>query len=281
MTSPHATNLTIDDKPSNTDTTKKLLPNSSPFNSVADLITRRQKWETGAYQKTNDELYDILAGCLGLYGKIVASQKLAKGFRDYAKKEGFVFKAGTSMESRIVKVVFSAPNSQSPHQSRIAAYARVIKVAAADGQTENSLKAYINTKGGIDQIRRTVDDKNDDRVTPKNAREIAEARYFDNESAKLIDQLSLPDCLKPPAGQHYSAALVRTNHDGTGSIVFGTSSDAAVNKLLELAGRGIVAEGKKTNVKKQIATTQEVIAASSAYFRQELETPTKPSTAEV
>jgi len=281
MTTPHATNLTIDDKPSNTDTTKKHLPNSSPLNSVAELVTRRRKWETGAYHKTNDELYDILAGCLGLYIKIVASQKLAKGFRDHAKKEGFVFKGGTSMESRVIKVVFSAPDSQSPHQSRIAAYARVIKVAAADGQTENSLKAYINAEGGIDQIRRKREGENDGILTAKNARDIAEALYFDNNSAKLIDQLSLPDCLKPPAGQHYSAALVQANADGTGSIVFGTSSDAAVNKLLELAGRTIVAEGKKANVKKQIATTQEDIAAGSAYFRQELETTAKPSTAEV
>jgi hypothetical protein len=236
-------------------------------NSVAGLIKARKDWENGAHKKSNDELYDILAGCLGLYLKIVAMPKFAKGFRDHAKLAGFTFKSSSAVESRIAKLVFLTPDTQSANNSRISAYARVIKAAADDGWTPETLKQYIYEKGGIEYIRRASKPSNLV-VTAKQAREMAENRLFADNAPKLVDQINLPPDLKPRNGLHYAVALVKSNADGTGTIVFGTSSATVVNTVLELAGRHIIKKTNEVSTQQQLEHTRELIEQSAEHYRQ-------------
>lgn len=212
-----------------------------------NLIAQREVWQNGSYATSNAELHKLLGGCLDLYHVIKHDASLAKGLNEYLRLIGVKFTEHTSLELRIARLVFATPGAEQKVKNRVNAYARVIKVAAAHGQTSATISQFIVANHGIEEIRRSGGKTA--KASPADIklqnRKLADAQYADPAAPEIFAGFQLPEQLMPEAGQRYSVALVRRNPDGTGSIVFGTGNTAVVNTVLAAGGKGLVDKAHK------------------------------------
>lgn len=212
-----------------------------------NLIAQREIWQRGSYATCNAELHKLLGGCLDLYNVIKHDASLAKGLNAYLRLLGVDFTENTSLELRIARLVFATPGAEKNVKNRVNAYARVIKVAAAHGQTSATISQFIVANHGIEEIRRSGGKTA--KASPADIklrnREVADAKYADPTAPEIFAGFQLPEQLMPEAGQRYSVALVRRNADGTGSIVFGTNNISVVNTVLAAGGKELVDDAHK------------------------------------
>lgn len=215
--------------------------------TIAHLIAQREIWQKGSYTTSNTELYIVLGGCLDMFNAIKGNAALAKGLNEVLRNLNVNFNEHTSLELRIARLVFATHGAEAKTANRVNAYARVIKVAADNKQTSATLAQFIVANHGIEEIRRSGTQSGKLSVAKLNERnrEIADNVLAAPTANALFANFALPDDLKPEAGRRYSLALVRQNPDGTGSIVFGTNSVAAVNSVLAIAGKDITADAHK------------------------------------
>lgn len=226
----------------NTLTTKTTVTSDTLRKVANDLIAQRQVWQNGSYATSNAELHKLLGGCLDLYNAIKVDASLAKGLNEYLRGLGVDFNEHTSLELRIARLVFATPGAEKKIKNRVNAYARVIKVAAANGQTSETISEFIIANHGIEEIRRSGGKPGQESPADIKSRHrnVADAQFADPSASALFSGFNLPEQLMPEAGQRYSVALVRRNADGTGSIVFGTGNIAVVNSVLALGGKVLV-----------------------------------------
>jgi hypothetical protein len=218
--------------------TKKIENTSDVAKTILELSERRKNWEAGAYAASNSALYAILGRTLDLLYRVKHYTELSRGLNAMLKKAGFKFNAGTSVEVKLLRSIFTAPAQPNQYEHRIYGYARVLSVAHEAKITGAQLSAFIAEKGGIDEIRRHTSNatsKTDKEAQIHAAEEALNAASF----APIAADFKLTDALQPADGQYFSLALVRKNADGTGSIVFGTNNPALVTSVLGIAGRQI------------------------------------------
>ena len=202
---------------------------------------KRKDWEAGAFASSNDKLYAILAAAYDVCLACIASPDLTDGITDLLKLRKLQFSSNTSLELKVVRLVFADRDTQSKYKHRLLSYARVLNLALEDGQTSATLAQYIKDKGGIDEIRRTVS-SNDKEQEAKDFTAVAKKNLSDPQHTGLFDAFQLPPELKPENGSRYSLALVRDNQDGTGTIIRGLKTNTLVEKALEEAGKAIADE---------------------------------------
>jgi hypothetical protein len=203
--------------------------------------TQRKTWEAGAFAASNDKLYAILAAAYEVCQVCIANPDLTDGITNLLKLRKLQFSSNTSLELKVVRIVFAEPHTQSKYKYRLLSYARVINSALNDGQTSATLAQYIIDQGGIDEIRRSTSQKSNE-PQPKDYMSVASKTFADVQCTGLFDAFTLPVELKPLNGSRYSIALVRDNQDGTGTIVQGLKSNSLVEKALEEAGKAITDE---------------------------------------
>lgn len=225
-----------------------IIVTADTLSTVANnLIAQREVWQNGSYATSNAELHKLLGGCLDLYNVIKHDASLAKGLNAYLRGLGVDFNENTSLELRIARLVFATPGAEKNVKNRVNAYARVIKVAAANGQTGATISQFIVANHGIEEIRRSglkAGQESPADIKSRN-RNVADAQFADPTLPALFAGFALPEQLMPEAGHRYSVALVRRNPDGTGSIVFGTGNTAVVNTVLAAGGKGLVDKAHK------------------------------------
>lgn len=203
--------------------------------------TQRKKWEDGAFAASNDKLYAILAAALDVCQVCIANPDLTDGITSLLKLRKLQYSSNTSLELKVVRLVFAEPHTQSKYKYRLLSYARVLNSALNDGQTSATLAQYIIDQGGIDEIRRSASQKSNE-PQPMQYVSVASKTFADVQCNGLFDAFTLPVELKPLNGSRYSIALVRDNQDGTGTIVKGLKSNALVERALEEAGKAITEE---------------------------------------
>jgi len=236
--------------------------------TVNELVEKRIRWEQGTYAAANAELYSILGDCLDLYVKIKRSYDLPKGVNALLDERGVTYNASTSLELKLVRLVFADANTAPQLQNRLFSYARVIRVAADANQAGITLAKFIADNHGIDEIRRAGKDGVSAADKQKAQIDHARIQLLERSAAELFSNFALPDTLEPTVGEHFSLALVRKNPDGTGSIVFGTSNTAAVETVLAIAGKNLKGEAVKAveaeAAKRTAAVKQQNMAAVAA-----------------
>lgn len=236
--------------------------------TVNELVEKRIRWEQGTYAAANAELYSILGDCLDLYVKIKRSYDLPKGVNALLDERGVTYNASTSLELKLVRLVFADANTAPQLQNRLFSYARVIRVAADANQSGITLAKFIADNHGIDEIRRAGKDGVSAADKQKAQIDHARIQLLERGAAELFSNFALPDTLEPNVGEHFSLALVRKNPDGTGSIVFGTSNTAAVETVLAIAGKNLKGEAVKAveaeAAKRTAAVKQQNMAALAA-----------------
>ena len=131
---------------------------------VLALVEARKAWETGAYLKSNNELYGILGKCYALYFDLRGNDKASKAARtalnDLMSKSGLKFKETTHMLTRLVNFVFGANFDR----RRVSTYGLVLRAALADEIEVDGIAAFIVKGGGVEQIRRRTSET---AITPK------------------------------------------------------------------------------------------------------------------
>ena len=131
---------------------------------VLALVEARKAWETGAYLKSNNELYGILGKCYALYFDLRGNDKASKAARtalnDLMSKSGLKFKETTHMLTRLVNFVFG----ENFDRRRVSTYGLVLRAALADEIEVDGIAAFIVKGGGVEQIRRRTSET---AITPK------------------------------------------------------------------------------------------------------------------
>jgi hypothetical protein len=208
---------------------------------VSNLIAEREVWQKNAYASSNTQLYTLLGKCLDLYNTVKASSTLPRGLNEILRSLKVTFNEGTSLELRIVRLVFATPGSEKCVSTRVNAYARVIKVAAVHKQTAATLPQFIADNHGVEEIRRNGINGNVQKPSEvnKSYRDRAENSLIAPNIPTIFANFELPEVMMPMDGKRFSLALVRKNPDDTGSIVFATSNVTAVNAVLAIAGKDI------------------------------------------
>ena len=222
-------------------------------NIVDELIAQRRKWENGTYAASNAELYALLGNTLDLFLKVRKDVGLSRAVTDLLDLYGISYNSSTSLALKIVRLVFAGKGRETKIANRAYTYTRVLTVAAEAGITGEQLPQFITDNNGIDELRRQDKDGETDTQKAKRARDYAEAALVNENTVAAI---AMTDELQPADGARYSLALVRKNEDGTGSIVFGTNNQAAVNTVLTLAGKALkerAAQAVEQNVAKHDA----------------------------
>ncbi|MBF9045919.1 hypothetical protein LSUCC0031_02205 [Rhodobacterales bacterium LSUCC0031] len=225
--------------------------------AIDDIVEKRIRWEQGTYAAANAELYSILGDCLDLFIALKRRMDVSKEVNALLDLRGITYNTATSLELKLVRLVFASANTASRIENRLFSYARVIRVAADAKQTGATLAQFIAERHGIDEIRRVNKDGVTSADKQKAQVELARTKLLTPSDSELFTNFDLPDPLQPKAGEQFSLALVRKNADGTGSIVFGTDNVAAVTAVLALAGKALQEHAVKTA---EAETAKEVAA---------------------
>lgn len=229
------------------------IENRTELTTALEAVQKQRKdWEAGAFAASNDKLYAILAVAYDICQACIANPDLTEGINYWLELRGLKFSKNTSLELKVVRLVFAEPETQDKHKYRLLSYARVLNLALEDGQTSATLAQYISDQGGIDEIRRVASGKKA-AVDANNFVSVANKNLSDPNQAGLFDPFKLPPELKPANGNRYSLALIRDNQDGTGTIIRGLKTNTLVEKALEEAGKGLADEVAKA-AKKDLLT---------------------------
>ncbi|KIN71451.1 hypothetical protein Z949_612 [Sulfitobacter guttiformis KCTC 32187] len=213
-------------------------------NAIEALAAQHRRWEAGTYAASNAELYALLGSTLDFFIKVRRNLDHCKAINRLMDIYKLTHNSQTSLALKVVRLVFVGTDRQNKIENRAFVYCRVIEVAAGEGIIGSELPQYIVDNHGIDEIRRKMPLSSSDTKSTHMAREFAEAMLADQ--AELFP-VTMGDGLQPVDGARFSLALVRKNDDGTGSIVFGTNNMAAVNNVLNIAGKAL-----KANVVKRV-----------------------------
>jgi len=213
------------------------------FNGLVEqinaLVEKRVRWEQGTYAASNTELYGILGNCLDLFIEVKKSYDLPKGVNSLLDVFGIKYNSATSLELKLVRLVFASKDNAEHIGNRLFGYARVIRVASEAKQTSATLSQFIADNHGIEEIRRANKDGVTAAEKQKQQADLARIELIEPRDDELFQNFEMPDQLQPLDGEHFSLALVRKNADGTGSIVFGTNNGAAVSTVLSIAGKSL------------------------------------------
>lgn len=149
------------------------------------IIAKRKVWEAGTYAASNADLYAILGDCLDLFNTLKSDSAKAKGLGEYLTANNYTVKSSTSLELRIVRLIFLEPGMETKLANRMFTYARAVKAAADAGITGANMPAFIAEHNGIDEIRRGSSSDQNAAETAKNHQEYAD-NVFSTKTASTI-----------------------------------------------------------------------------------------------
>lgn len=79
-------------------------------NRIEHLAVSREAWELGAYARSNEILYSLIADCYTLYKELTdktspTTKDKRRGLDDYISLKGMVFKDDTPLTGKIIRCV--------------------------------------------------------------------------------------------------------------------------------------------------------------------------------
>lgn len=115
-----------------------------------NLETKRINWEGGTYRTSNQELYGILAECLGYCGELTFTESKARNLalEKFFKLRGYAYKPDMPLATRIVRAVFGGADRR-----RTSTYSLVLRQAIKENISPLSLAKWIEESGGIQEIK--------------------------------------------------------------------------------------------------------------------------------
>jgi hypothetical protein len=121
-------------------------------NYVSKLVKSRINWENTAYRKSNEQLYVLLANCLGMYTAMCLdterARQLRKDLSDHIESNNLTFKKSTHTLVRIIRCVFGEADKR-----RISTYGIVLRSAFSQQIESTKLVEFIKQYGGVQEIK--------------------------------------------------------------------------------------------------------------------------------
>lgn len=115
------------------------------------LESKRINWEKGAYRTSNQDLYAILAECLG-YASTSLEVKQAKArsnaLAEFFQARNYKYDREAPLITRVVKAVFGNIDRR-----RVSTYSLVLRQAIKENVSALDLPNWIENKGGVQEIK--------------------------------------------------------------------------------------------------------------------------------
>lgn len=119
--------------------------------ALNNLESKRIGWENGSYKTSNQELYGILAECLG-YATTDLTFAQAKernnALEAFFKSRNYTYKSEAPLVTRVIRAVFGGIDRR-----RTSTYSLVLRQAIKENILPLSLPNWIEQKGGIQEIK--------------------------------------------------------------------------------------------------------------------------------
>lgn len=210
---------------------RNALDNDKLVYLIDDLALKRKDWEHGVYKTSTEQLCQLLEDCLALYMQVRAEPKLVRRISALMSERKLVNKSNTSLETRLVRLVFGECGK------RVYAYARVLSIAATEKPEGQSMLTYVSNKGGIENLRRRPSGDKVDVVSNEVLADRANVRLA--ETTPIVADIAATPDMVPEAGSkyQYSVALIATDGTGRASIVYATKDQTLVRNALVRAGK--------------------------------------------
>lgn len=209
--------------------------NGGVMATLDSLYKKQVEWD----KTTFEGLVDLLGECLAVYYRLRKDDNGRKQLAEVLKALNLETKDGVHTATRVTRYVFRANNK------RVTGYASIVRAAIDDEIFHRGFAAWVKTKGGLDQIRRTK----------KGAANGLTPRQMSEEAAKLLGQAAPVHVIrKPPqflktgdkALHGFAVALVRYNsQNGNAEIICGTDNAAVTRHLLTVMAKGVMGEAEK------------------------------------
>jgi len=196
---------------------------------LADLEARRVAIEDGVMRRANHALYQLLSDCLAL--ATLASQLDPSNVRSREIDAFLVARkikvgANEPLFSKVISAVFG-----DVHRSRISSYRTVLKAASAAGITASALPGWIESQGGIQEIRLAASGNGRDQVSEMASLAIDYLRDQGSVFALQSDELSKQTSIESNGKE---VVLVATKaHNGTFMVHTVIEDQSAVKKALD------------------------------------------------
>lgn len=222
-------------------TTLKTNTNAYTFEQLTAMCDRLsdrcKQWEDNQQRASNDVLYGLLEDCLNLYKDTQAFKDVRKNFLKLYDSKFAKAKDGTSIMTKIVRITFGTNQ-----KNRNYGYARVLTIADKEMKPAQTLRQFIVSAGGIEEIRRAGTGQS---ATQRlEAIEAAKNALEDIKALSASIQVDLSSVGSEKNNDHnYRAALIRQAADNTFSVVMVSKREVMVTSLLNEHAKRIASDG--------------------------------------
>ena len=183
-----------------TKTNKTATKNATPTaksitTTLFNLQSEAQQWNLNEFKKANDMLYAMLKTCFVETENVRNLSPSEKAlFNEQLEERQIKFNKGTALETKVIRAVFEIDAVKDKRASK---YARVLKIAKADGIEPEVFVAWLNEQNGIDNVGRQDNadlkakekqgklDKAHSSALTIEAKDISEAKECDSNYTRL------------------------------------------------------------------------------------------------
>lgn len=213
-------------------------PNLDPLAFIDSVRDAQDTWHNTMFKGTHARLLALLADCHAAYDALTAAgANKRKAFMAKLAKEGFTYKEGVPLSTKIVHYVFRMQNA------RTTAYARVLRAAINNKVEPHKLPVWVSDQGGIEAVRRRpAGQLSPSKVARDLGKRAQETLAAVQAEAVLTD---VPQSLVPAntAEHKFSVAIMRMNADTQQmEVVWGSNSTVLVRRVLDAVGKRVIAK---------------------------------------
>ena len=196
--------------------------------SVLSIRSEATEWNNTAYKTANEGLYVLLRKSYEQCEILRAHDiEVRTDFTKALDDKGYPFNGGTSIEAKVLRVVFDIKDAKN---KRIHRYANVLRVAKADKITAEDFVKWLSKSGGIDCVESTTQQES------RKARETKAEQDFIKLYNRALNDVLHKDIADAKASEgicsDFSVALVRHNSDEKTEIVGLSNSESITKSLL-------------------------------------------------
>ena len=196
--------------------------------SVLSIRSEATEWNNTAYKTANEGLYVLLRKSYEQCDILRAQDiEVRTNFTKALADKGYPFNSGTSIEAKVLRVVFGITDAKN---KRIHRYANVLRVANADKITAEDFVNWLSNAGGIDCVESTNQTKERELRNEKAQKEFTELYRI---ALKDVLSKNITDAKASDGDMcNFSVALVRHSKDNETEIVGLSNSESITKSLL-------------------------------------------------
>jgi hypothetical protein len=203
------------------------------------LVQQREHWQQNEYARSNARLYEILAAVLKMYEQVKDDKVLrcetAKQMKQQLEAAGVRIQTNTLVLTLFVRYVFRTD------RQRALNYSRTLQAALSEGVAADSLAAFVETCGGVEQCKKKF---------TKSEKVIAKETAIADAMTLVEEQLATSES-SPLAVFNVPAGFVADTHDK--DFMFVLAKADADGKVKALSAIPATTAGMTKWAKQQLA----------------------------